>query len=419
LRNAVDHGIECADERYALGKPAQGTITISAHMAGARIVLEVRDDGQGLDPERIAAAAVKRGIVSKEAAETLSNPERLALLFRDGFSTAQSVSEISGRGVGLAAVREAIEEIGGDYAFDSEGYGEGTSVRLNVPVNVLATRGLLVIIDKVSYVLPVDSVARAMMVSGRDVRTVEGTRVVTPANMEPVPLLWLGSRGQNEKKAAEKQLTVVVVERHDQHVGLVVDEVLEEQEFVTRRLPWNLRRVAGVNGAVVLPSGVVAVSLDVDHLLGASNIQPVRRAAGSGSIRPSGPPSVRPRAPILVVDDSLTSRTLERNILAAAGYEVDVAVDGVEAWNLLQEKQYSLLVADVQMPKMDGLELTQKVRQHPTLQHMPVVLVTSLGKREDIERGAAAGADEYVVKGQLENEKLLLAVERHLYGFGR
>jgi CheY-like chemotaxis protein len=209
-----------------------------------------------------------------------------------------------------------------------------------------------------------------------------------------------------------EQLKVVVVAQGSRRVGIVVSEALGEHECVIKRLPWNLQRIEAINGAVVLPDGSVALALDPYHLLGAAENWAAAEATYPERATQAG--ARRPR--ILVVDDSLTSRTLERNILLAAGYEVDVAADGAEAWTRLCSMKYDVLVADVQMPGMDGFELTRTIRAHAKLRSLPVILVTGLGRAEDIACGAAAGADEYLVKGQFEHDKLLEAVGRHLFG---
>jgi two-component system chemotaxis sensor kinase CheA len=201
---------------------------------------------------------------------------------------------------------------------------------------------------------------------------------------------------------------VIALGRH--RAGLVVSEVLDERECVVKHLPWNLVRIRGINGAVILPNGSTALSLDPQLVLEAERDQ----ALGVADFRQKATSEQR-RPRILVVDDSLTSRTLERNILASAGYDVDVAVDGDEAWSALRERKYDLLVSDVQMPVVDGFELTRRVRQDAALSQLPVILVTALAEQADIARGAAAGADEYLVKAKLEHDKLLEAVGRYLF----
>lgn len=412
LRNAVDHGIEGREERHALGKPPTGSLALSAQMAGANVLLEISDDGRGLEPEELARTAIARRLLTEEQAARMNEAEKLDLIFRDGFSTAAQVSEISGRGVGLASVREAVARLGGVHSVSSSGYGEGTTFTLQVPVSVLATRGLMVRAAEVAYVLPIDAVERALRTTGAQIRSLDGAPVLPRPGADPLPLMWVPGAG-SARLPGDEVLDVVVLSVGTERVGLVVNEVLDEQEYVTRRLPWNLRRIPGVNGVVVLADGAVAISLDVQHLVEARTRREARPSAPAGR-----PPAAPRRTRILVVDDSLTNRTLERNMLASLGYVVDVAVDGQEGLAKLQRERYDLLVTDVQMPQMDGLELTRRVRADPQLRQLPVILVTSRGRPADIELGAAAGADEYLVKGQFDQDKLLQAVERHLFDQG-
>ncbi|MBN2191345.1 MAG: response regulator [Polyangiaceae bacterium] len=412
LRNAVDHGIEGHEERHLLGKPPTGSISLAAQMAGANVLLEVSDDGRGLEPDELVATALARQLVTADQAARMTDAEKLDLIFRDGFSTSANVSTISGRGVGLAAVREDVTRLGGSYGVSSPGYGEGTTFSLKVPISVLATRGLMVRVANVAYMLPIDAVERALRTTGSQIRTIDGSPVLPHLGSEPLPLLWLPGTG-SARLPGNEALDVVVLAIGTERVGLVVSEVLDEQEYVTRRLPWNLQRVPGVNGVVILPDGSVAIALDVPFILE----DKTRRDARPGMAAARAPAEAR-RTNILVVDDSLTNRTLERNMLVNLGYSVEVAVDGREAWAKLQQRTYDLLVTDVQMPEMDGLELTRRVRADQKLRQLPIILVTSRGRQSDIEQGAAAGADEYLVKGQFDQDKLLQAVERHLFERG-
>lgn len=412
LRNAVDHGIEPWQERHLLGKPDAGSVSIVARMSGGGIAIEIRDDGKGLVADDVANAAVRHGVVSSEASNRLGNQEKLDLLFYDGFSTAKELSSISGRGVGLAAVRQELAAVGGTCTPSSAGSGMGTCFRLEVPVSVLATTGLLVKVDDTVYMLPTIYVERTLRVSRSEVRSFNGFPVLEANDPEPIAVLTL--RDDDPRlEDAHGHLDVVVLDCAGERVALIVDEVLEQQECVTRRLPWNIRRVQGIHGVVVLDDGSLAVVLEVGVLL---RKRFVNTTAGANQAGRSQAASTSLR--ILVVDDSLTQRTLQRNILTSAGYNVEVAVDGVEAWDKLRQRQFDLLLSDIEMPGMDGLELTRRIRTDPLRRGLPIVLVTSRGRERDIQAGAAAGADEYLVKGQFDHDKLLLAVERHLYGKG-
>ncbi|HEY6725581.1 MAG TPA: response regulator, partial [Polyangiaceae bacterium] len=412
LRNAVDHGVEPWQERHLLGKPDAGSVSIVARMSGGGVAIEIRDDGKGSIADEVAKAAVERGIVSKEASERMTSQEKLDLLFLDGFSTAKELSSISGRGVGLAAVREELASVGGTCTLSSAGSGMGTCFRFEVPVSVLATTGLLVKVDGTVYMLPTIYVERALRVNRSEVRSFNGFPVLEGNDPEPIAVLAL--RDDDPRiRDVHGHLDVVVLDCAGERMALVVDEVLEQQECVTRRLPWNIRRIQGMHGVVVLDDGSLAIALEIGFLLRKRFLNTATTPSQAGRSRLTST-SLR----ILVVDDSLTQRTLQRNILTSAGYAVEVAVDGVEAWDKLRQKQFDLLLSDIEMPGMDGLELTRRIRTDPLRKGLPIVLVTSRGRESDIQAGAAAGADEYLVKGQFDHDKLLLAVERHLYGRG-
>lgn len=409
LRNAVDHGIEPVQERHWLGKPAAGSLTIAARMSGTSVSIDVRDDGSGLDAAEVAKTAVHRGIVAADAVEHMSQREKLALIFHDGFSTAKQLSAISGRGVGLAAVRQGLAPMGGTCSVDSPGVGKGTSFRLEVPVSVLATPGLLVQIDGAVYMLPTAHVERALRIHRDDVKLVDGSAVLETTDIDPFALVSMAD-GSRPRVEVDEHVTIVILNDSNGRFGLLVGDVLDQQQCVTRRLPWNLKNVRGTHGVVVLDDGSMAIAIDVRRLREKLLPRGARAFDRSESRASTGKNSR-----ILVVDDSLTQRTLQRNILVSSGYTVDVAVDGVEALEKLRQGEYGLLLCDIEMPRMDGLELTRRLRHAPEHKSLPIVLVTSRNKPNDIEAGAAAGADEYLVKGQFDHEKLLQAVERHLY----
>lgn len=408
LRNAVDHGIEAADQRRAAGKPEQGRIWIRTRMLGQRVELLVGDDGRGIDGDAVAAKAVQAGLITPGQRSTMSPAEKQNLVFASGFSTRTAVTEISGRGLGLDIVRDRVEALGGTVAMPPPHEGQGTVFQITVPVSMVSSRGLAVRGESTVYVLPIEMVVRSLHVQRDDLRDIDGQIAVEMADDEPLRLRWL-TRWMDEPEAITHNVfTVVVLQRGTQRVGLVVTEVLGEQTYVTRRLPGHFLAVEGVAGAVVLPDGRLAPVLDVPALLnrrGQTSAMPV--AAGSGV-------EARRVPHVLVVDDSLTSRTLERNILTAAGYEVTTAVDGEEGWAILQTGNFDLVVSDVEMPRLTGLEFTRRIRATPRFERLPVILVTSLGSKHDLAEGAAAGANEYIVKGRFDQTQLIEAVARLL-----
>ncbi len=404
LRNAVDHGIESPADREAAGKPRTGTITLRATTVGPMVALEVTDDGAGLDPVRIGRAAIARGVVEADALSRLSQKDVLDLVFTAGLSTAERVTNLSGRGVGLNVVRQRLEQLGGNARIVAS--SKGTVVRLEAPATVVSTRGLLVRTENVAYVVPMSYIARTLRVPSRSVQTIDGGSAVSIEGEEPIRVRWLASLMSQRRTPDPEALLIVVLTDSVARLGLVVHEIIGEVEFVTKRLPWNVPAVRGVAGAMIVGDGSVALVLDGPRVLHEARSAVEGRADGVHIAEP-----VRKRR-VLVVDDSLTSRTLERNILVAAGYEVDVAVDGEAAWTALGNASYDLVVVDVEMPRLNGLDLTRRIRAAEKTKTTPVILVTSLDNPGDIAAGAAAGADEYIVKGRFDQRKLLEAVAR-------
>jgi len=405
LRNAVAHGIEAPAGRHAAGKPGAGTIVVRASMRGSMVQVEVGDDGRGLDPAAIAAAAGRRRVATSEQLARMDETEVCDLLFAPGFSTADAVTEISGRGVGLDVARQRLRELGGHVAIRARGALGGAALELTLPVSLVSTRGLLVRVGPAIFALPVELIERTLRAGAGEVQRVDGVAALPQPGGEPLPVRWLATLMGVPREPDPGKLTVVVLARGASRLGLVVGEVLGEEELVTKRLPWNLKRVKGIHGAVILGDGRLAVVVDPLQAFDAT-----RSAAGSAETVLVAADTARPR--VMVVDDSLTSRALERSILEAAGYEVVVMVNGRQAWETLRQEPVDLVVADVQMPEMDGLELTRRIRAESASQHLPVILVTSLGSDADLAAGADAGADAYIVKGRFDQRELLEAVKR-------
>jgi two-component system chemotaxis sensor kinase CheA len=402
LRNAVAHGIEAPAGRRAAGKPEAGTIVVRASMRGSMVQVEVGDDGRGLDPAAIAAAAERRRVATSEQLARMDEAEVCDLLFAPGFSTADTVTEISGRGVGLDVARQRLRELGGHVAIRARGALGGAALELTLPVSLVSTRGLLVRVGPAIFALPVEYVERTLRIGAGEVQRADGVAAIPQADGEPLPVRWLATLMGIPREPDPGKLTIVVLARGASRLGLVAGEVLGEEELVTKRLPWNLKRVKGIHGAAILGDGRLAVVVDPLQAFDAT-----RSAAETVLVAAA---TTRPR--VMVVDDSLTSRALERSILEAAGYEVVVMVDGRQAWEALRQEPVDLVVADVEMPEMDGLELTRRIRAESASQHLPVILVTSLGSDADLAAGADAGADAYIVKGRFDQRELLAAVKR-------
>lgn len=406
VRNAVDHGLEAPEERARAGKPRRGRVFVSlASLEGGRVEIRVEDDGAGIDKERLKASAVRLRQLTAEQAGALGAEEALDLVFRSGVSTAPVLTSISGHGRGLPIVRERVERLGGQVRLETRS-GEGTTVVVVVPASIATFSGLLVRAGDRPFLLAAEAVERVLRVRSGEIRSIEGQETLF-RNGDPLPLASLSALLDlaAAQPAPNGFRSCVVIASGGERMAVLVDEVLGEREVVVKELKRPLVRVRHVAGAGLLGSGELALILRPADLL----------RFRAEIARPA--PMSRERKPertslVLVVDDSITTRTMEKNLLEAAGYHVQVAVDGVEAWTALKSQEFDLVVSDVDMPRMDGFELTSRIRADRALADLPVVLVTALETREDKERGIEVGANAYVVKSSFDQSNLLEILRR-------
>ncbi|MBN9123625.1 MAG: hybrid sensor histidine kinase/response regulator [Nitrosospira sp. 56-18] len=419
VRNCIDHGIEQPQVRLAKGKPAHGTITLSCSQrdSGTAEVL-VSDDGAGIDIAQVKAAACRLGFMSVEEAERLDELESTLLIFHSGLSTSATVTDISGRGLGLAIVREKIERLGGGIVVKTKP-GRETVFHISLPLVLANFRGVLVRAGGQLFVIPSTGVERVLRFSGEDIRTVKNRETIL-VDGKPVSLVGLSNalelapvRPQMEAKPFSQAL---ILGSEAFQIAFLVEEILGEQEVLVKTLIRPLARIRNVTGASVLGNGQVVPVLNVQDLL-KSAIKHRGMESPSPSSIPRPPDEEHGSVPehaILVVEDSITSRTLLKAILESAGYRVGTAVDGVDGYTALKTAKFDLVVSDVEMPRMDGFDLTAKIRADKQLAGLPVVLVTALESREHRERGVDAGANAYVVKSGFDQSNLLEIIRRLL-----
>lgn len=409
LRNAVDHGIEAPDERRRSGKPSRAIITLAASRVNShKVELRVSDDGAGIDAGKVKESAVKGGFLSADEARQLDETEARRLIFEPDVSTSPMITKLSGRGLGLAIVREKAERLGGTVAVESS--RQGTQFSIVLPSTLATFRGLLVEAAQRVFVVPTGHVERLARVKTDEIRTVEGRDTVSLNGraIALVPLAGvLGLPPATIHGDAHATTLVLVLGAGDQRVAFTVDAALDEQEVLVKPLRRPLSRVRHIAGATVLGSGQVVPILNVSDLL---------KSAGTGGALARPAAAARPAdaaaKSVLVAEDSITSRMLIKSILESAGYIVKTAVDGMEAFTLLRGEPFDLVVSDVEMPRLDGFGLIAKIRADPKLSELPVVLVTALETREDRERGIDVGASAYIVKGSFDQSNLLDAVRR-------
>lgn len=399
IRNAIDHAIETPDRRAAAGKPPAGALRIAALPDGDRLQVVLEDDGAGIDPEAIRAAAVRKGLLDAGAAAGLSDRAAIDLVFAPGFSTRTTAGETSGRGVGLDVVRRRVVSLGGSVGIESQ-KGVGTRFVLRLPQSLSLVKVLLVRIDDDVYGLPASEVEGVGRLEPTDVSEVAGVRVVRHRDrLLPIvaagPLLGLNG-GPRERRPA-----VAFLRHGDQGMALVVDGFRGEREVAVKAPGAFLQGRRFVSGAAALEDGRVALLLSPGDLL----------AAAKGR---TGLPAERPRSRrrILLVDDSLIAREAEAALLRGLGHEVDEAADGEEGWKKLNAGNYDMMVTDVQMPVLDGIELTRRVKNSPAVRRVPVLILSSLESPHDKRRGLEAGAEGYLGKAELDAERLARAVER-------
>jgi chemosensory pili system protein ChpA (sensor histidine kinase/response regulator) len=409
LRNAVDHGIEPADLRQAQGKPARGQIRLRACHEGNQVVLQISDDGAGINLERVRAVAVQRGFVSSSDAGQLAEEDLYALLFRPGFSTAAEVSEISGRGVGLDVVRARIHKLKGTLVLDSRP-GQGTTFTVRLPLTLAITRALLVKARQETFALPLDAVRQILRVEQADIEKV-GQEPVLRIDGQAYPVVFL-DRALNLPQAAEDRVRrppVLLLGAGGKQVALVVDGLLGGREIVVKSLGSHLRHVHGVTGATLLGDGRVVLILNPAELLR----EPPARVA----VRPQAPAAPLRTADsltVLVVDDSPSVRRVVSNLIKSVGWKPLTARDGLEALELLHRSadRPDLVLLDIEMPRMDGYELLAALQAEEAWRPIPVVILTSRAGEKHRRKALDLGAAGYVSKPY--QDEALLNVIRHL-----
>lgn len=410
LRNCLDHGIEPAAARAASGKPARATIVIGvSQVNGNQVEISVGDDGAGIDVERVRTQAVARGVVSAPAAQHMDDDAVRALVFEADLSTSPMITQLSGRGLGLAIVREKTEKLGGKVAIESR-RGAGTTIRMTSPLTLTTFRGVLVESGRRTFVVPTAQMERVMRFRQSEIQTVEGRetlahngRALALTHLAEVLELPLPPPGMKEPAARP----ALILGSGSERIAFAVDAVLDEREVLVKRLRKPLQKVRNIAGATVLGSGQVAPILDVTQLIKSARRAPLRRVAAVAGTAVDSPPKR-----VLIAEDSITSRMLLKGILESAGYQVKTAVDGLEAFTLLRTETFDVLVSDVEMPRLNGFDLTARLRADQALAELPVILVTALASREDRERGIDVGANAYLVKSDLDQSNLLDALRR-------
>ncbi len=405
VRNAVHHGIETPKARESAGKPAQGQITLRAERRESGLVVEVEDDGVGLDLQRLKKEAVERRMISSENAASLTPSQNRALIFLPGLSTEHYITNIAGRGVGMDVVREKVEQLKGSVEVESHA-GHGARFRLRLPLTIISSHVLLVRLGKNLFAIPTDFVQTNLLLEPASV-SMTGGRPTLVWRGEIVKLSRLDEilelSGPESGLPADVYYCVIL-RWGEEYLGLLVDAVVDEQEVIIKPAGALLKRVRNVAGTSILGTGDICMVLNPQDLFASAG-----RALPTPGLMAERESK---RSRILLVEDSLITRTQEARILESAGYEVVTAVDGLDALRKLGERGVDGVVTDILMPNMDGLTLTRKLREGEKTAELPVVLVTTLASEEDRRRGLEVGADAYIIKSLFEQEALLATLRR-------
>lgn len=413
IRNAIDHGIETPEARKRKSKPPWGKIRITVDQPESnKVEVVVSDDGSGIDILGLKNKAIKAGLISESQAAALTDDETISLIFHSGISTSSMITEISGRGLGMAIVQEHIENLSG-LIFVSSSPGNGTTFKIELPVSLATFKGIIVSASGHDFILPLAHLDHSLRIEPEDIKTAEN-RTIISVNGQPLSLVSLadvlGLPHQPFADTPSKKITlpVIILGSGDKTIACIVDRISSEQEVLVKSLGKQLKKIPNISGATILGNGQVVPILNVNDLISAASGRSISFAmADVLETKKHALPKT-----VLVVEDSFTSRTLLKNILEASGYLVFTAIDGEDGFQQLKTRDFDAVVSDVEMPKMNGFELTQKIRGDDVLARKPVILVTSLDSLEDRTRGVEAGADAYIVKSSFDQSNLLEVLER-------
>jgi two-component system sensor histidine kinase and response regulator WspE len=410
LRNAVDHGIEPPGQRRAAGKREEGTLTLQARHSAGMLLVEVGDDGRGIDIATLRDEIVRRGLVPPHTAQALSETEALSFLFLPGFTTRGAVTEISGRGVGLDVVHDMARQLRGTVRVHQR-TGEGTRFTLQLPLSLSVVRSLIVEIAGERYAFPLAYVSRTLRLPRRAVEQLEGRQHFAHDGRQVGLVSGSQILEYAQRAALDDAVSVVLLDdQHGRQYGVAVDRFIAEQTLVVQPLDARMGKLQDIQAGAVMEDGAPVLILDVEDVL-----RTIEKHVASGTLQRvdagAAPRTPARRKRILVVDDSLTVRELERKLLSNRGYDVAVAVDGMDGWNMARAQAFDLIVTDVDMPRMDGIELVTLIRKDPRMQATHIMVVSYKDRPEDRQRGLDAGADYYLGKSSFHDDALLEAVE--------
>lgn len=416
LRNSIDHGIEPPDERIKSNKPEDGTIKIMLSQKGNNAIIEIIDDGRGMDVEELKNSAVKKGLYTEKEINQIKERQILNIIFQPGFSTSKMITDISGRGIGMDVVKATIEKLNGTIDIETLKH-TGTRFILTIPLTLSITHAIKFLIGNEICYIPINMVERIIKVEEKNLPTIDG-RLAVHYNGSTIPYVRmqqildipesdprLGHAGTSDKEDAER--LAVILKTGNTMAAFAIDRFIGEEDITIKGLGNYMKRVKNVSSVTIMSDGNIAPILNVTDMINTIQLRGITSAR-----RKIEKTDTKKNLSILVVDDSIMTRTLEKNILESYGYDVVTAIDGQDAILKMQEKNFDVIVSDVQMPNMGGLELTEKIKQDNRYSKIPVILVTAMESDEDKKRGIQVGADAYIVKSSFDQSNLLTTIKR-------
>ena len=401
IRNALDHGIEPPEERVKKGKPEYGTLYLSAFEREGKVVIQIEDDGRGIDTEQVVKKAVEKGIIDQETAAHMSEKEKIDLIFIHGFSTKEQVSDMSGRGVGMDVVKSRVEELGGEISVETTP-GYGTRIELILPLTIATVNLIFFRIGEFTFAYPSYHVENIIRIEKNRLITLSNGRKYYDMGEERIPVVDLVPAGEG--------LEYLIVTRRNR-IGYMVNEVVGEESVVIKRMSGPLKNLNMLKGFVPLSTENIAYLIDLSEMSIMESMLKFKE-----EIKSHVKPEEVKRKRILVVDDSPATREVVSGLLRGAGYEVVTAENGIQAMRELGKEDFDLVVTDINMPQMDGYELTKYIRETPHLKALPVIMLTSFGSAEERKKGKEVGADEYLTKGSFDPAKFLEIIRKYLEG---
>lgn len=411
IRNSIDHGIELPDEREQQGKQRAGTIKLSANHFAGHITITLEDDGKGLNEKSIIETALRKKLIDEEASKNLTHKQIHKLIFTPGFSTSKIITDVSGRGVGMEVVQANIDKLKGKINIESE-TKKSTRFIIELPLTLATLRVMTASVGNHIFAIPVDFIVSVIIVDVAEIFSMEARDTIVFRD-EPITIVNFKTVLELEdiSDSTRKNVTTfqcIILSSMGEKAGFIVDSLIDEQEVLVKPLGFMLKRVKNVSGSTILVSGDVCMILNPNDLL-----KTVKSLSASEILETSTPESLRKKR-ILLVEDSITTRTQEKRILESAGYDVVVAVDGLDGYQKLLINEIDAVVSDVEMPNLDGLSLTEKIRAEKKYLSLPVVLVTSLSSEEQKKRGLESGANAYLTKSGFDQKILIETLDRLL-----